>query len=198
MDQGRDVETRRLREAMDTTRASIRDTVGQLREKVSEAVDWRHYVTRYPGASLTAAAMLGVLVGHQIGSMMLGNGRSAVRTDDHGFAVPATHAPAGYAGEESRVDRTGRTESSDPFRPLSASWSRAGSRLERILNRLIDEAGETLENAVVPLLIRRVEDWFGVGGAPRHAAGSREPGDPGAPAGTHAYPTETRRGAERS
>ena len=41
MDQGRVLEAERLSQAMKTTRAAITNTVGELRENVNRAVDWR-------------------------------------------------------------------------------------------------------------------------------------------------------------
>ena len=40
---------------MEETRGQIRSTVEELRDRVNERLDWRHYVDRYPGSSLTAA-----------------------------------------------------------------------------------------------------------------------------------------------
>ena len=44
MDQGRVLEAERLTRAMETTRAKIMGTVGELRENVNRAVDWQEQV----------------------------------------------------------------------------------------------------------------------------------------------------------
>ena len=48
MDQGQVLEAQRLSRAMETTRARITGTVGELRENVTRAVDWREQVKTHP------------------------------------------------------------------------------------------------------------------------------------------------------
>jgi hypothetical protein len=55
---------------METTRAKITGTVGELRENVNRAVDWREQVKTHPGAALGAAATGGILLGHWLGAKM--------------------------------------------------------------------------------------------------------------------------------
>ena len=60
MDQERAVDIERVTNAMDATRQSIRDTVDELKERVHENADWRHYVAPRPITSLVVAAACGV------------------------------------------------------------------------------------------------------------------------------------------
>lgn len=60
MDQGRPVDIERVTRAMDVTRRSILDTVDELKGRVHESADWRHYVASYPVASLVVAGMCGL------------------------------------------------------------------------------------------------------------------------------------------
>jgi hypothetical protein len=60
MDQERALDIERVTHAMDATRQSIRDTVDELKERVHESADWRHYVAARPITSLVVAAACGV------------------------------------------------------------------------------------------------------------------------------------------
>jgi phage tail protein X len=60
MDQERAVEIDHVTEAMDMTRRSITETVGELRDRVHESTDWRTYAVTYPAASLVVAAASGL------------------------------------------------------------------------------------------------------------------------------------------
>ena len=60
MDQERALDIQRVTNAMDATRQSIRDTVDELKERVHESTDWRHYVAARPITSLVVAAACGV------------------------------------------------------------------------------------------------------------------------------------------
>lgn len=125
MDQ--DIATGQLRKAMDTTRREIEGTVEELKERVGEAVDWRSYVQRYPLASLGVALAAGLLIGRRIGGVVL--------------------------EMSSRGNGAESSFSWSPPRQFGDSWARAGSRLESIVNRVIDEAGDKVEQFLVPSLI---------------------------------------------
>ena len=47
---------------MDTTRQSIQDTLGELKERVQERADWRHQVGQRPLTSLWVAAACGLVL----------------------------------------------------------------------------------------------------------------------------------------
>jgi len=47
---------------MDVTRRSILDTVDELKGRVHESADWRHYVASYPLASLIVAGVCGLVL----------------------------------------------------------------------------------------------------------------------------------------
>ena len=55
MAEERALDIRRVTSAMDTTRQSIQDTLGELRERVQESADWRHQVGQRPLTSLWVA-----------------------------------------------------------------------------------------------------------------------------------------------
>ncbi|MGH7322789.1 MAG: hypothetical protein ACRELA_24645 [Candidatus Rokuibacteriota bacterium] len=204
MDQERTLDTGRIRDAMDQTRASIRDTVEELRDKVGDAVDWRHYVDRFPGASLAVAMFAGMVIGRQIGAMLLGRA--------NGVGQPA--ALIGHSGSDPGFVTTPRAVEHEPDRRRAATrsldWSsvariasgpggRAGSRLETLVNRVIDELADAAERNLVPAVVARVQGLFASGETVRHAEGHPERRHeagvyPGGPAGTQAYPMQTRRG----
>jgi hypothetical protein len=47
---------------MDTTRQSIQDTLGELKERVQESADWRHQVGRRPLTSIWVAVACGLVL----------------------------------------------------------------------------------------------------------------------------------------
>lgn len=181
MDQGRVLEAERLTRAMETTRAKIMGTVGELRENVSRTVDWREQVKTHPGAALGAAATGGMLLGHWLSA------RISPR-------APRSGAPPRVPDDE-RTPQRGTL--------VSGPWTRAGSRVSDLLNRVIDELGDTLEKAAIPPLIARVQGFLQPSpkagdaspGPQGVAAGGRveEPGVyPGGPAGRQSYPPHAR------
>ena len=62
MDQERSIDIERVTRAMDVTRRSILDTVDELKGRVHEGADWRHYVGSYPLASLIVAGVCGLVL----------------------------------------------------------------------------------------------------------------------------------------
>ena len=107
MDQGRVLEAERLTRAMETTRAKIMGTVGELRENVSRTVDWREQVKTHPAAALGAAATGGMLLGHWLSA------RISPR-------APRSGAPPRVPDDE-RTPQRGTL--------VSGPWTRAGSRV---------------------------------------------------------------------
>ena len=174
MDPGRVREAERLSYAMETTRAAITGTVEELRGNVNRAVDWREQVKTHPGVALGAAATGGMLLGHWLAAK---------------FAARAPRAgapPPPVADERAPLGGT----------LLNGSWTRAGSRFSGLLNRVIDELGDTVETAAIPPFIARVRGFLQpspkAGDAPRlrENTGDRleEPGVyPGGPTGRQSY-----------
>ena len=174
MDQERALEADRLSQAMKTTRAAITDTVGELRENVNRAVDWREHVKTHSATALGAAAVGGILLGHWLGAKI------AART-------PSAGAPSS-AGAAEHAPRGGML--------LNGSLTRAGSRFSDLVNRVIDELGDTVEKAAIPPLIARFRGILQPGPKgtdaspmPRQDPGRfEEPGvSSGWPAGRQAY-----------
>lgn len=62
MAEERALDIKRVTSAMDTTRQSIQDTLGELKERVQESADWRHQVGRRPLTSLWVALACGLLL----------------------------------------------------------------------------------------------------------------------------------------
>jgi hypothetical protein len=102
---------------------------------MGEAMDWRSYVERYPMASLTMAAGAGVLLGRRLGSL------TETRSDGG-----ILHRSLSQVSHVSQIMPGSGSKFSEPL-------ARAGSRLESIVNRMIDEAGDTVERVLVPTLI---------------------------------------------
>jgi hypothetical protein len=58
-----------LQRRMDNTRHSMADTMGEIKQELSAAMDWETYVQRYPGTCLLAGGALGWAIGRKLGSL---------------------------------------------------------------------------------------------------------------------------------
>jgi hypothetical protein len=58
-----------LQKRMDDTRHSMAETMGEIKNELSEAAEWRTYVQRYPGSCLLAGGALGWILGRGLGSL---------------------------------------------------------------------------------------------------------------------------------
>ena len=146
----RGLETDRLRRDIEATRASLSGTADELRRKAGEAMKWQTYVERYPVPILAASALVGLAVGRRIGR--------ALHSGDHRTtglqwtAVDAvTRIPA------ARLEAAGKA---DRFAAVSASWQRLGSRVEGLVNRVIDDVADATERALVPAIVGGVQALF--------------------------------------
>ena len=53
---------------MDEGRHLMAETMGEIKHELSEAVEWKTYVQRYPGTCLLAGGALGWILGRRLGS----------------------------------------------------------------------------------------------------------------------------------
>lgn len=160
MDSARSVDIDRLRRNIEATRASISRTAGVLRWKAGEAMQWQTYVERYPAPILAAVTLLGIAVGRRIARGFNINGH-------HGHGRQWTSAAAGSAGI--RVTESRLEPEADRRGAATASWQRLGSRVEGLVNRVIDDFADAAERALVPALVSGVQALF-EGGAARPAS----------------------------
>jgi len=58
-----------LQRRMDDTRHSMADTMGEIKQELSAAVEWETYVQRYPGTCLLAGGALGWVIGRKLGAL---------------------------------------------------------------------------------------------------------------------------------
>ena len=58
-----------LRKRMDDTRHSMANTVVEIKQELSAAVDWETYIQRYPGTCLLAGGALGWAIGRKLGAL---------------------------------------------------------------------------------------------------------------------------------
>lgn len=162
MDPKRSLEIDRLRSEMEATRASISRTASELRWKAGEAMQWQTYVRRHPVPILAAAALVGLAVGRRIA-------RGLNATPQHGGGHVWTSAAAGM---DTIARLPGRQEFGDPrHAAVTASWQRVGSRVEALVNRMIDDVADAAERVVVPALVGGVEALL-TGRRIRHVPGS--------------------------
>jgi hypothetical protein len=158
MDSERNVDIDRLRRDIEATRASISRTAGKLRWKAGEAMQWQTYLERYPAPILAAVTLVGIAVGRRIARGVNGNGH-------HGHEGQWTSAAASMDS----VTRNPAQPEADRLRALTASWQRLGSRMEGLVNRVIDDVADAAERALVPALVSGVQTFF-EGGAVRPAS----------------------------
>jgi hypothetical protein len=189
---------------MEETRASIRNAVEELRGKVSDTLDWRQYVNRFPGTSLTLAVGVGMLLGRGVAALVRRNDRSDEA--EYRYRSAETYGEGGFT--ETRAVRSayeaGEPTLSGARRAMGQSVSRLGSRAEGILNRLIDDLTDAVETTLVPALTGR---FRGLIDMDRRSARRRESGyggevagggrarweEPGVgPTGQQHYPTQHR------
>ena len=159
MDLGQTAEAERLKGAMESSRASIAETVDELRGAVSQAMDWREHVKTHPAATLGVAAGAGIVLGHWLGGKI--GGGDAPAAPRAAYAQPAGPTSSGL---------------------LDGSRHRAGARMESLVNLVIDEVADAVETAAIVPLFARLRGFLrtsaGAAGSQDTGAGARE----GAPA----------------
>jgi hypothetical protein len=145
----RSVDIAHLRRDIEATRASISRTAGELRRKASEAMQWQTYVERYPATILGAAVFVGVALGRRIArGLDRSSGHHSNRREWPSAAAGIDTVTRIPARLESQVDRPAA---------ITASWQRLGSRVEGLVNRMIDDVADAAERAIVPALVAGVE-----------------------------------------
>jgi len=101
-------------------------------------MQWQTYIKGSASALITAA-LVGAIVGRRLAShMRLGKRPSASDWEtEAGLAVAARVAPVAV----------------QPVSAATASWERLAARVEILVNRVIDEAADATEAALVPALV---------------------------------------------
>ena len=59
-----------LQRRMDDTRHSMANTMGEIKQELSAAVDWETYIQRYPGTCLLAGGAIGWAIGRRLGCIV--------------------------------------------------------------------------------------------------------------------------------
>jgi hypothetical protein len=151
MDPERRVDTDHMHRDIEITRASLSRTVGRLRQKAGESMRWQTYVERYPAQILVGAALTGLVVGRRIARGLRANGHRSAGGHWAPAAIDSvTRLPA-------RLEATGERSGA-----VNASWERLTSRVEGLVNRVIDDVADATERALVPALLGGVQALFGL------------------------------------
>jgi|SRR4030095_6783025 hypothetical protein len=58
-----------LQRRMDDTRHSMANTMGEIKQELSAAVDWETYIQRYPGTCLLAGSAVGWAIGRRLAAI---------------------------------------------------------------------------------------------------------------------------------
>jgi hypothetical protein len=108
--------------------------------------EWQAYVQCHPGPTLGGAALVGLVAGCWIAGGFSRNDptRSGGSSSTRMSASALVPEPLKAAG-------------SDLLPAARASWQRLTSRVEGLVNRVIDEVADATERALVPSLVSHVE-----------------------------------------
>ena len=112
---------------------------------------WQTYLERYPVAILGVATLAGVVLGRQIA-------RGLARGPENGDGRPWTSSAAGMDSVSRLPARLEPITASHAA--MTASWQRLGSRIEGLVNRIIDDAADAAERALLPALVGGVEAFL--------------------------------------
>jgi hypothetical protein len=115
MDDTRGKETDRLREAVDSVRASVHETVDELSDRVNRAADVREQVRTHPIAALAMATVAGLVVGRQLTSLLGVGGLAALGA---GAALRAAPASNGHVIADRIINGVGATLASAVLVPV--------------------------------------------------------------------------------
>lgn len=117
-------------------------------------MQWQTYVERYPAQILGGAALLGLVVGRRVARGLKTNGSRS---------TTGRHWTSSAAGMDAVTRLPARVEASggERFAAVTASWGRLGSRVEGLVNRVIDDVADAAERALVPALIGGVQALLG-------------------------------------
>src|SRR5215467_12047905 len=115
MDDTRGKETERLREAVDSVRASVHETVDELSDRVNRAADMREQVRTHPIAALAVATVAGLVIGRHL-TMFLGvSGLTALGA---GAALRARPMGNGHVVADRIINGVGATLASAVLVPV--------------------------------------------------------------------------------
>jgi hypothetical protein len=117
-------------------------------------MQWQTYVERYPAPILAAVTLIGIAVGRRIA-------RGFNRNGDHGHEGQWTSAAASMDS----VTRNPAQPEADRLGAVTASRQRLGSRVEGLVNRVIDDVADAAERALVPALVSGVQTFLKGGAA---------------------------------
>jgi hypothetical protein len=110
---------------------------------------WQTYLERFPISILAGTALVGLAVGRRI-----------ARGPVPGGVRPSAWSPAATVVDAVVTIPAAIQARGDRFPHVTASWQRLGGRVERLVNRMIDDVANVVERAVVPVLVGAVQGLF--------------------------------------
>jgi uncharacterized membrane protein YedE/YeeE len=100
---------------VDNVRASVHETVDELRDRVNKATDAREQIRTHPIAALAVATVAGLLIGRQLTSLVGLGGLAALGV---GAARRATPASNGYVIADRIINSVGAALASAVLVPV--------------------------------------------------------------------------------
>jgi hypothetical protein len=84
--------------------------------------------------------------------------------------------PQWAAGDVTRIPARVEAVGVERFAAVNASWRRLGSRVEALVNRVIDDVADATERALVPAVVGGLQALFEGRERPGHRASAEDPG----------------------
>jgi hypothetical protein len=145
-----------LKRRMEETRQSMTETVGEIKQELADALEWRTYLRRYPGRFLIGAATAGFFLGRALKP----DGHD--REDYHRGRDWDDRLASGGGVEYATGDSYSRPRASEP------------EHGDSVLKRAGEVVATTVIAQLAPIVSTKLRQLFGVG--PSHDRESSRPG----------------------
>lgn len=178
------------RESISQTVSEIKDTVTtqyqNVRESVSEALDWREQYRRRPVGFTIGAVSVGLLVGYSVAGVFKSDDENYVSHSFNEYGEDSEYATRSYAAQPIAGSAYGRGEDSRPsysegyktpykaeteeaekpglmerFKETKA-YDRLQSEVSNIGNKVVEELSKTAQTVVIPLALAKLKELIGL------------------------------------
>ncbi len=182
------------RESITQTVTDIKDTVSNqyqnVRETISQSLDWREQYRRRPIAFAAGAAGVGLLVGYSVGGAVMGEpdlveryyeadgedyeagGNNSAQTSTRATTAPAAAYPAAGSAPAPRPSYSSGYEAqaaAEPDKPgiferfkETQAYERLQTEIDTLGGRVVNELSKTAQQVVLPALLGKLKDLIGI------------------------------------